>query len=72
MFNVKTGGDEGTLRYPLAALYDTLGNEIACSRYVNDYTDIAIGSTTLTPGEWYFLTVDNYVEGILGNIYPLC
>ena len=32
MFTVQTGGDQGTMRYPLAALYDELGTEIACAR----------------------------------------
>ncbi len=72
MFNVQTGGDQGTLRYPLAALYDTLGNEIACARYTNDYNDVSIGTTGLTPGEWYFLSVDNYTNGGYRGTFTLC
>ena len=60
MFTIKTGGDEGSLRRAYAALYDTLGNEVACQRYTSDYSDISIGFTALVPGEWYYLSVDNY------------
>ncbi|RLB66844.1 MAG: hypothetical protein DRH08_05165, partial [Deltaproteobacteria bacterium] len=72
MFSVQTGGDQGTLRYALAALYDTLGNEIACARYYSDYGDLSIGSTNLIPGEWYFLQVDNYNNGGYRGTFTLC
>ncbi len=72
MFNVQTGGDQGTLRYPLAALYDELGAEIACASYTTDYNDISIGSTQLVPGEWYYLSVDNYAGTGYRGTFTLC
>ncbi|MEZ5069672.1 MAG: hypothetical protein R2751_01560 [Bacteroidales bacterium] len=72
MFRVQTGGDQGTLRYGLAALYDTLGNELNCARYASDYDDIEIGYTSLVPGEWYFLQVDNYNNTGYRGTFTLC
>ncbi|PID91571.1 MAG: hypothetical protein CSA96_07685, partial [Bacteroidetes bacterium] len=60
MFNIRTGGDYGTLSYAFAALHDSAGNEISCSRYSSRYDDIQIGSADLVPGDWYYLQVDNY------------
>ncbi len=72
MFNVQTGGSQGTMRYPMAALYDTLGVEISCASYTTDYNDLSIGSTALTPGEWYFLAVDNYNNTGYRGTFTLC
>lgn len=74
MFTVKTGGDEGTIRRAYAALYDTLGNELACQRYTSDNSDVSIGYTSLVPGEWYYLTVDNYYTTSTGyrGSFTLC
>ena len=72
MFNIQTGGDQGTLRYPLAAIFDELGSEIACARYTTDYNDVSIGSTQLIPGEWYYLSVDNYAGTGYRGTFTLC
>ena len=72
MFTVKTGGSQGTMRYILTALFDTLGNEISCASYTYDYSDVSIGSTNLVPGEWYFLSVDNYNNGGYRGTFTLC
>ncbi len=72
MFTVKTGGGEGSARYIMAALFDTLGTEIACANYTYDYSDVSIGSTNLVPGEWYFLSVDNFNNTGYRGTFTLC
>ncbi len=42
MVQLKTGGDEGTLRYGLVALWDDLGTELACGRYSPQLIPISI------------------------------
>ena len=55
-----TGGTEGTLRYGLVAIWDDAFNEVACNRYSAAYSDVAVGATSLTPGNWYYVSVDNH------------
>jgi hypothetical protein len=71
---LRTGGSYGTLRSPLLALYDSVGNEKACSRYVNDYQDIEITTDTfdLVIGEWYYIVVDNYEHTYRRGTFTLC
>ena len=66
-----TGGTEGTLRYALMMLTDEVGNELACTRYYNDYSDINLGYSALIPGEWYYLMVDNHSGSteVQGNFF---
>ncbi len=70
--DLKIGGSEGTMDYPYIALWDTNEEQIACARYAGRYDDLRIGSDTLTPGEWYYITVDNYIgDGYRGS-FTLC
>ena len=70
---LKTGGSEGSLRYGLIALWDDLGNELACGRYSSQYSDINMGYTSLTPGNDYYISVDNH-DGSAGysGTFTLC
>ncbi len=70
--DVKTGGTEGTLRRAAVALWDGTGNELACSRYTSDYDDVRFGYANLTPGTWYYLSVDNYVNAGYRGTFTLC
>jgi hypothetical protein len=70
--DLKTGGDEGTIQYPYLALWDTLNNEIACIRYATQYGDLRIGADNLTPGDWYYITVDNYAALGYRGTFTLC
>jgi len=72
MFDIQIGAEKGTMDYPMAALYDTLGNEVACATYYSQYGDVSIGSTTLVAGEWYFLTVDNRDNTGYRGTFTLC
>ena len=72
MIHVKTGGSEGTMQYPYVALWDDASNEIACGMYSSQYSDIAIGATTLTPGNWYYISVDNLTSLGRRGTFTLC
>ena len=70
--SVKTGGPEGSLRYPYVALWDNSNNQVACATYTNDYNDIEITSSTLTSGNWYYISVDNYNNLAYRGTFTLC
>ncbi len=73
MVEMKTGGDEGTLRYGLVALWDDAGNELACGRYTSDYSDIKMGYIGLVPGNTYYISVDNHSGSInYRGTFSLC
>ncbi len=56
-----TGGAEGTIRYAYLALWDTDGlTQLACERYTGQYSDIELDYTSLTPGNTYYISVDNH------------
>ncbi len=69
---LKTGGDEGTLQYPFLALWDAANNQVGCTRYSSQYSDIEIVAEGLTPGEWYYISVDNYVGTGYRGTFTLC
>jgi hypothetical protein len=57
---IKRGGTFGTIRNLNAALWDTDGTtELACARYLDRYDNIVIQKPGLTPGQWYYISVDN-------------
>ena len=60
LVEIKTGGDDGSLRYGMVALWDDSGTELACGRYASDYGDIKMGYTALVPGNTYYISVDNH------------
>ncbi|MEA1896779.1 MAG: CUB domain-containing protein, partial [Bacteroidota bacterium] len=69
---LKIGGDDGSMRYPYVALWDASNNELACARYSSQYSHLTLGSTSLTPGQWYFISVDNYANAAYDGSFTLC
>ena len=69
---MKTGGDEGTLRYGLIALWDSAGNEVSSARYSSEYSDVVVSSVSLSPGELYYISVDNYQNSGYQGTFSLC
>ena len=74
--DIKTGGVEGSARYMYGALWESDGvTEIACERYFNGSTnDLEISSTSLTPGNTYYISVDNHngSGGAYKGTFTLC
>ncbi len=68
----KTGGAEGTLKYPFVALWDEAGTELNCQRYTETYDDMLIQQTGLTIGNWYYISVDNYFGPQYTGTFSLC
>ncbi len=69
---VKTGGSYGTMSYINAAIWEADGTtEIACNRYVNSPESVVVQSLNLTPGNWYYISVDNYYAAGRGS-FTLC
>ena len=56
--DLKTGLGYGTLQYPLLALFDAGGTELACGLFVAANQIPAIASTALVPGQTYYIAVD--------------
>lgn len=56
---VYVGGSEGTQQRSLLTLWDTDGlTELNCTTYYDDTDDLSLFYMPLTPGEWYYFTVD--------------
>ncbi|MDN3665467.1 LamG-like jellyroll fold domain-containing protein [Algibacter miyuki] len=62
----------GSLRNPYLALWDSNKAEIKSAKYTNASSSIFVQSNSLTIGEWYYISVDNY--SALGNrgTFSLC
>ncbi|MDY0082961.1 MAG: T9SS type A sorting domain-containing protein, partial [Ignavibacteriaceae bacterium] len=70
--DVKTQGAEGTVRRLNVALWESDGTtEVECLRYSSDYDDIQIVNGDLTPGDWYYISVDNNYANYRGT-FTLC
>ena len=70
---IDRGGSKGTIQRVNVALWQSDGTtEIACKRYINN-TDVveleAVGD--LTPGQWYYISVDNNYYAYRGS-FTLC
>ncbi len=70
--DVKRGGSLGSIRRINVALWESDGvTQIACNRYINTDDNVSVGATTLTPGNTYFISVDNNYSGYRGS-FTLC
>ncbi len=67
---VRRGGVYGTIARINAALWEADGTtEVDCNRYINNLDNVYCPvSRALVPGNWYYLSVDNNLFGIQGNI----
>jgi hypothetical protein len=72
LITMKTGGSEGTLQYGYLALWDASNNEMACAQYSYNYSDLTVGSSNLIPGNWYYISVDNYANAGYRGSFSLC
>ncbi|MTI21462.1 T9SS type A sorting domain-containing protein, partial [Fulvivirga sp. RKSG066] len=69
---VQRGGSLGTIRRVNLALFEANGTtEIACARYVNNDDNVSIATSALTPGNTYYISVDNNYSGYRGT-FTLC
>lgn len=66
------GGSLGTIRRINLALWEADGTtQIDCNRYVADNDNVTVNSNSLTPGSWYYVSVDNNYSGYRGT-FTLC
>ena len=69
---VDRGGSKGTLRRAQVAIWDNIGTtEINSNRYVNDNDVVSTTAISLTPGNTYYISVDNNYSGYRGT-FTLC
>ncbi|MEO1049459.1 MAG: hypothetical protein AAFX87_02485 [Bacteroidota bacterium] len=61
--DLKTGGAEGTLRYPRLALHSADLSEIVSVNHDGEYVDVGLSHKGLTIGEWYYINIDNASKG---------
>jgi len=70
--DLKVGAAEGSMQNPLLALWDNAGAEIQSAAYYNSTSDITVSSISLVPGDWYYISVDNYVGAGYRGTFTLC
>lgn len=70
---LRTLNGNGTLRYPMMAIYDDALTELDCDRFANGSTSqLKVGASTLTPGNTYYVQVDNPSNTIYSGSFELC
>ena len=68
----KTYSTEGTVRRLNVALWESDGTtQVSCNRYIGNDDDVSVGSTSLTPGNTYYISIDNNYSGYRGS-FTLC
>lgn len=66
------GGSLGTVRRLNVALWEADGiTQVDCNRYVANNDNVTVNSNGLTPGNWYFISVDNNYSEYRGS-FTLC
>jgi len=67
-FEVKRGGNYGTLRRINAAIWQADGlTGVSCNRYINTNDNVVVESIDLIPGNTYYASVDNNYSGYRGT-----
>ena len=70
---VKVGGAEGTLQNPFVALWQANGTtQAACTNFAGASVDISLTYNTLTIGNTYYISVDNYAGSGYRGTFTLC
>ena len=70
---VKVGGAEGTMQNPFVALWASNGTtQLACTNYAGASVDISLTYNSLTIGNTYYISVDNYVGIGYRGTFTLC
>ena len=67
---VKVSGAGETLRNPFVAIFDASLTQVACQNYQGGAVDLSLSTLGLTPGNTYYIAVDNYA-GYAGS-FDLC
>ena len=67
---VKVSGAGETMQNPFVAIVDASGSQLACQNYMGAKTDLSLSYLGLTPGNTYYIVVDNY-NGYAGS-FDLC
>ncbi|KXX67794.1 hypothetical protein [Flammeovirga sp. SJP92] len=57
--NIDIQLNRGSIQRAMIALWDDQGNVISCNSYASNYSNVSVGSTDLTPGNTYYISVDN-------------
>ncbi len=70
---LKTGAPEGSLQYPYLALWQADGTtELASMNRNGQYTDLEVDYYGLTPGNVYYISVDNLTGTGYRGTFKLC
>ena len=70
MLTRKVSGAGETLQNPFVAIYNASLTQVACQNYRGGAVDDCLGTSGLTPGNTYYIAVDNYA-GYAGS-FDLC
>lgn len=69
---VDRGAEKGTIRKVNLALWENDGiTQVACNRYYDADADVELSALNITPGNTYYISVDNKDGGSRGN-FTLC
>ncbi|RMG76764.1 MAG: hypothetical protein D6707_11970 [Bacteroidetes bacterium] len=69
---LKTGEEEGTLRFPYVSLFDKNFKQLTCKAYTDEFDDLVINYENLTPGEWYLISVNCHNNSSYVGTFTLC
>lgn len=70
---VRVGGAEGSMQNPFVALWAANGTtQLACTNYAGGSVDISLAYASLTVGNTYYISVDNFVGAGYRGTFTLC
>ena len=69
---IRVGGAEGSMRYPMMALWDDSDNELACAVYSSSSSDIQVTYSNFTIGDVYYISVDNFNNTTYRGSFTVC
>ncbi|RMG29154.1 MAG: hypothetical protein D6730_04425 [Bacteroidetes bacterium] len=71
---LQTGGANGSIRFPVMAVWDEAGQEVGCAAASQEVENLQLELQGLKTGSTYFLSVDNNpaYEGVYRGSFSLC
>ncbi|MEM7552005.1 MAG: hypothetical protein AAF363_20145, partial [Bacteroidota bacterium] len=64
--------NRGDINFPMIALWDDTGNELASSGFMGNQIDVGLGSNQLIVGNWYYIQIDNRDRIDYRGSFELC
>lgn len=70
--NLNLGGQKGSMHFPYISVWDGTMKQLDCKAYEDELTPLTLIQTKLTPGQPYYILVNNHTHSSYVGSFTLC